>query len=138
MYKIYQLGIAGVAIGVILVASFALINRTDASGYYTAPAVTATTASIVTVGPQTDVQISATSSRSYLLVERDNGVAAVYCNANGDRSASTTVTGGVSFKLSTSTGESYEIELDKNGYDGALRCTATASTTLIVFELKRN
>ena len=138
MYKIYQLGIAGVAIGMILIASFFITNKTDASGWYTGPALTATTASIITVGPDTNVQISATSSRSYLLVERDNSVAAVYCNANGDAYASTTVTGGVSFKLATTTGEKYEFDLDTNSYDGAVRCTATASTTLIVFELKRN
>ena len=109
----------------------------DAGSYFTAPALTANKSQRVTVGPQSNIQILASTSRTYAMVTRDIGNAVVYCNANGDRFASTTATGGVSFKLSTSTGETYEFGLENNPYDGAVRCTATASTTLIVFELKR-
>ncbi len=132
------MSIAGVIVGAIIVAAFALSSFADAGGYFTAPAISATKASIITVGPDTNIQISASSSRAYMLIQRETPIASVYCNANGDRIASTTVAGGVSFKLSTSTGESYEFELDRNGYDGAVRCTATASTSITVFELKRN
>lgn len=113
------------------------IQFADAGSYFISPAISASKSQRVTVGPQSNVQILATGTRSYAQITRDTLNAAVYCNANGDRLASTTVTGGVSFKLSTSSGEVYEFGLEKNPYDGAVRCTATASTTIIVFELKR-
>lgn len=127
-------------VGLIAMALIAIgiqIQSADAGGYIVSPALSASKAQRVTVGPQTNVQVLASTSRSYAQITRDTLNAAVYCNANGDRYASTTATGGLSFKLSTSTGEVYEFGLEKNPYDGAVRCTATASTTIIVYELKR-
>lgn len=136
MRTITAAGAIGVIIGAIIVGSYALTHYADAMGQFVLPAIQASKATRVTVGPQSNIQVLASSSRSYARITRDTLNAAVYCNMNGDRHASTTVTGGVSFKLSTSSGETYEIYQEKNPYDGAVRCTATASTTVIVHELK--
>jgi len=132
MTSIQKLGAVGVLLAIVLGYAF----LAQATGTYTLGAVRAQTAAIVTVGPDTNVQVLASSSRSYALIQRDGSQAAVYCNGNGDAGASTTATGGTSFKLSTSTGESYEYHLEKNPYSGAIRCTATASTSVIVYELR--
>lgn len=121
---------------VVVICGLFIINATQANSTFTLPALTAKTNTIVTVGPDTNVQVLATTSdRAYAYFARENGVAAVYCNANGDQYASTTLP-AVSFKLSTTSGEVYEMYLEKNPYNGAVRCTASASTTIIVSEYK--
>lgn len=133
MHKTFSLSLAGVIVGAIIVAAFALTQFSQANGPFTSPAITASVSTTTVVGPGSP-QIVASSSRSYLHVQRVTAEADVYCNANGDIAASATI---ASFKIGTTTGNSYEFTLEKNPYDGAVRCYASASTTLIVYELKR-
>ena len=99
----------------------------------------AATSSAVTVGPQQNIQIVATtSSRSYLLLT--NGSAsttdshAIFCRADYDKAA----VANQGIKLSSTTGMTYEFTADKgNLYVGAVRCTAAASTTLLLHEYKQ-
>lgn len=137
MNKTFSLGIAGVIVGAIIVAAFALTSFSNANGPFTSPAITANIATSTTVGPDTQVTVAASSSRSYLRIARQNLNAAVICNANGTQIATTTGAGGVAFTLSTTTGESFEFFTEKNPYDGSVVCYASASTTLTVYELKR-
>ena len=130
----FKSALGGSILGAIIVAALIAANFATANGPFTMPNIVANKSEAVTVGPDTNVQILASTSRSYALITRDSVEAAVYCNANGDTQASTTA---ASFKLSTSTGETYEIHVEKNPYDGAVRCYASASTTLLVYELKR-
>lgn len=117
------------------IISFSFVPASsDAFGQYTLPAVTASVSDTIEVGPQADVQIVASSSRSYLYVAREDNVSPVYCNADGDNAA--VIGGATSFILATSTSNYYEMYLDKNPYDGAIRCTAAASTTVVVLEYK--
>ena len=134
MNKSFSLGIAGVIVGAIIVAAFALVSFSEANGPFVNSAITANVSTTTSVGPQTNIQILASSSRSYAAITTDNPTIAVYCNANGDIAASATI---ASFKLGTTT-PMYEFSIEKNPYDGAIRCHASASTTLIVYELKRN
>ena len=135
--KTLTLQISGMIIGALIVAAFTLSYMAQANGPFITSAITANQSLIVEVGPDTDVQVLASTSRSYAMLSRDGQGSPVYCNADGDAVASTTLD-QASFKLSTSTGETYEFHIEKNPYDGAVRCTATASTSVIVFELKRN
>ena len=87
------------------------------------------------MGPDSNVQVLATTSdRAYAYFATGSGVSAVSCNGNGDQLANSST--AVTFKLSTTTGHVYEMYLEKNPYNGAVRCTAAASTTIIVSEYK--
>lgn len=132
--KQFTLSISGVIVGAIIVAAFAFSMFAQANSTFTYPNLTANKNTVVTVGPDTNVQILATTSRAYANIAREGLVAAVYCNGNGDQAANAST--AVTFKLSTTTGEVYEYFLEKNPYDGAVRCTASASTTIIVSEIK--
>ena len=87
----------------------------------------------VEIGPDEDNRLVATTSkRTYLSImsEGDGGVP-VYCEADADVAA----TAGEGIKLSTSTSMIYEFTANKgNLYVGSVRCTATASTTVLVQE----
>lgn len=136
--KQLAISIAGVIIGALIVGSFAVVYFANAGGYYTAPAQSAKQDSVVTVGPDTNVQVAASTSRAYLRIENDDANYDIYCSADGDAPA----TSGEGIKLASSTNAGgtaiYEISLDVNGYDGAVRCTSLASTSLLIYELKRN
>lgn len=87
----------------------------------------------VEIGPDEDNRLVATTSRrSYLSVTSEgNGNVPVYCEANAD-AAATTQEG---IKLATSTSMMYEFTANRgNLYVGSVRCTATASTTVLVVE----
>lgn len=116
-----------------LIGAF-LSYQANATGPFVLPAITAATSSAVAVGPDEDIQIVASSSRSYLYIANDTGVGDVYCKADGDKAAA--LNEGI--KISTSTAQFYEFFIEKNPYDGAVRCMATASTTLVVTEFRRN
>lgn len=96
---------------------------------------TAASSSAVIVGPQQNIRIVATSSlRNYLYVANDTGVSAVFCKADQDKEA--VLSQGI--KLATSTSNFYEFTSSRgNLYVGAVRCTASASTTLILTEYRR-
>lgn len=121
-------------ITIVLAGLIFLGFQANANGIYTIAALTAKKSQQVTVGPDSNIQVLATTtSRSYASIGRDNQIAAVYCTANGDIHASAA---NASFKLATNTVNIHEIHLEKNPYDGAVRCTASASTTLNVYELR--
>lgn len=84
------------------------------------------------VGPDENVRVVASSTnRAYLSIQSDgNGNVPVYCEANGDNLA----VSGEGIKLATSSNDMlYEFTSDKgNLFGGSLRCTATASTTLLI------
>lgn len=90
----------------------------------------AATSSSVVVGPQQNIQIVATSSlRTYLEIMKDLGDVSVYCRGDNDMPA--IVNNGI--KISTSTDNFYVWSEKKgNNYVGGLRCTASASTTVLV------
>ena len=87
----------------------------------------------IDIGPDEDNRlVSTTSRRSYLLITSEgNGNVPVYCEASADVPATTQE----GIKLSTSTSMMYEFTADRgNLYVGSVRCTATASTTVLVTE----
>ncbi len=87
----------------------------------------------VEIGPQEDNRLVATTSRrSYLLITSEgNGNVPVYCEADADVAA----TASEGIKLSTTTSMAYEFTASRgNLYVGSVRCTATASTTVLVTE----
>lgn len=133
----YIAGALALVLTVMFVIALSSYSVAGANGPFTSPAITANIATSTTVGPDTQVTVAASSSRSYLRIARQNLNAAVICNANGTQIATTTGAGGVAFTLSTTTGESFEFFTEKNPYDGSVVCYASASTTLTVYELKR-
>lgn len=92
----------------------------------------ASTDSTDEVGPDENVQVVATTSRSYLKITSEGGGnVPVYCKADADKEAVTSE----GIKLATSTSMSHEWAGDKgNLYRGGVRCTATASTTILISE----
>lgn len=83
------------------------------------------------VGPQENVRIVATSTNRVALtvMSTGSGDVPVYCEAAGDNDA----TSGEGIMLATSTSMIYEWTFDKgNLFGGALSCTATASTTVLI------
>lgn len=135
MNKILISTFIGVIAGAIIIALFASYSFTNANGPFVISPLTANVSQQVIIGPSGTVQALATSSRTYALFTRDSSsTAEVYCTANGDASASTST---ASFRLGTTTSNVYEMHIEKNPYDGAVRCYASASTTINVYELKR-
>ena len=127
-----------IIIGILVFAlAFVIFQKNEGIGGETfiRPALTANTSAMQTIVDNTSTQIVASTSRSYLRVTRDDTRATVYCNMNGDAEASATV---ASFSLSTTTGEVFEMWFGKNPYDGAVHCFVSATSSIIVHELKRN
>lgn len=90
------------------------------------------TSSAIQVGPQQNVRVIATSTaRSYLLLQKDDSNnTVIYCRADQDIAAS--VNQGI---MLNATSTRYEFTYGSgNRYGGAVRCTAAASTTLLVTE----
>lgn len=121
----------------VAVVAFTFISGSSASiGGVVANTPTHTVASVSStdeVGPQENVRVVATTSRrSYLLLTSEgDGNVPVYCEGDQDKAA----TSGEGVRLSTSTDMSFEFSADKgNLYVGSVRCTATASTTLLIVE----
>jgi len=129
----FTLSIAGVIIGAIIVGAFALTYFANANGQFTLPAFQSSVATSTDVGPDTSVQILATTSkRMYAYIARNLGSVPVYCSFSP---TPTDTANNVSFMLSTTTSNFYEIDIEKNAYTGPISCTASATTTLIVSEL---
>jgi hypothetical protein len=134
MKKEYIIGIAGL---IVLIFAFTDIGGVDVTGRVqnTPTYSNANTSSVVTVGPQENVRVVATTSRrSYLRLQAGTGIADAYCEAQADAPA----TSGEGIMIGTTTSATYnvyEFTADKgNLYTGSLRCTASASTTLLVTE----
>lgn len=99
----------------------------------------AATSSAITVGPQQNIQVVASSSlRTYLYISNEatsSGSSNIYCNPNADKPAGL----GTGIKLGTSTTQTYYEFASYRGnlYVGGLRCTSAASTTMTVVEFRR-
>jgi len=123
-------------LGIVLIAVVGIYFTQDNSlslGTYNTPeSITMKTSGSVTVGPDTNVSVVATTSRrAYLRLENTlDATAAVYCEANNDADA-TSIEG---ILLGTTT-PAYEFTANRgNLYAGTINCTSVASSTLLVTE----
>lgn len=131
MKYVYSLLAVSLLVGIGLALALAFVPYlTNATGGLVLPANTANLSSNIVVGPQEMIQVAATSSRTYLFLENSTGTADVWCMADGDAPA----TEGTGIRLASSTdltySRNYEWHIEKNYYQGAVRCTASASTTI--------
>ena len=105
----------------------------DAQVGGTLPANTARHSDSVSVGPQEDIQVSASSSgRTYLALQYDTTSVGVdvWCNADQDNAA--TVGEGVLIASTTDDGGKHVWSFATgNPYQGGVRCTASATTTIL-------
>ena len=102
----------------------------------------ANTSTGIEVGPQENVRVVATTSaRSYLLLQHSGySIDPIFCEADSDKAATALQgiqLGALAIAGSGTTTTAYEFSGDKgNLYVGSIRCTATASTTLLITEFK--
>ena len=125
--------IIGIIVVVLIGGYFMFSNNFSGGGFAgSILPLSANISSSVEIGPDEDNRVFASSTRrvyASLMVIEAPGISAVYCEANGDAAA----TSGEGILLASTTSRLYEFTSDKgNLFAGSLRCTATASTTVLI------
>lgn len=124
-----------IAAGALLLFGFFALHEpyeAPGVGFASLPSIVANRDTKVQVGPQQNIRVVATTTnRNFLRLENDTLAADVYCSADGDKIA----VSGEGIKLSSSTPGSPFFEFDESlPYDGSVRCTAVASTSVSIVE----